>query len=130
MLQVNKPRLVTVADQGVAAPEFISPTDPFHFIEGFLRRQLTLILFALLLVLRLGFVYLFTTPALYSSHAVLVIDTHKNQLFQQQAPLGDLPIDSATVDTQIEILRSDNIALAVTKDLHLNEDTAFVRPPA
>ena len=130
MLQGNKPRLVTVSDDAVMAPEFVSPAELYAAIEGFLRRQFPIVLFVALLVLGLGAVYLFTTPARYTGHAVLVIDTHKTQVFQQQSPLGDLPIDSATVDTQIEILKSDNIAQAVVKDLHLNEDAEFIHPPS
>ena len=129
MLQVNKPRMVTVSDEGVAAPEFVSPSELYNAIVAFVRRQLPVILFVTLLVFGLGAVYLFTTPARYLGHAVIVIDTHKNQIFQQQSPLGDAPIDSPAVDTQIEILKSRNIALSVVKDLHLSEDPAFVRPP-
>jgi succinoglycan biosynthesis transport protein ExoP len=61
---------------------------------------------------------------------VIVIDTHKTQVLQQQSPFVDLPIDSPTVDTQLEILRSENIAAAVIKDLHLTEDPEFAHPYA
>ena len=77
MLQVNKPRLVTVSDDAVMAPEFVSPAELYAAIEGFLRRQFPIVLFVALLMLGLGAVYLFTTPARYTGHAVLVIDTHK-----------------------------------------------------
>ena len=46
------------------------------------------------------------------------------------SPLGDMPMDSASVDTQIQIIKSDNVALSVIKDLHLNEDPEFVSPKA
>ncbi len=36
--------------------------------------------------------------------------------------------NSATVDTQIEILKSENISTTVVKDLHLNEDPEFISP--
>ena len=38
--------------------------------------------------------------------------------------------NSGTVDTQLEILKSENIALSVIKDLHLTQDPEFVSPPA
>jgi succinoglycan biosynthesis transport protein ExoP len=40
--------------------------------------------------------------------------------------LGDIPIDSSSVDSQAEILRSDNVGLSVLKNLHLTEDPEFV----
>src|SRR5450631_3784107 len=66
-----------------------------------------------------------TTPPRYTGHAVMLIDMHKTQAFQQTPP-GE--IDSATVDTQLEIMKSENIALAVVKDLHLDADPEFTSP--
>ena len=55
-----------------------------------------------------------------------MIDAHKVQIFQQQSILGDIPIDTAQVESQIEVLKSENIASAVIKNLHLTEDPEFV----
>jgi succinoglycan biosynthesis transport protein ExoP len=128
MLQINK-RLV--AEQALPASELVSPAELYAAVIGFVRRQFSVIAVVLLLTLALATVYVFTSPPRFTGHAVLVIDTHKTQFFQQQSsPLGDLPIDSATVDTQLEILKSENIALSVIKDMHLNEDPEFVSPRA
>jgi polysaccharide biosynthesis transport protein len=127
MLQINnKPRLET--EQGNPGSEFISPAELYAWVVGFLRRQFRVIAFVALLALALGAVYVFTAPSMYTARAVMVIDTHKTQIFQQQSPLGDLPIDSATVDTQLEIFNSENLALAVVKDLHLDQDPEFTSP--
>jgi polysaccharide biosynthesis transport protein len=128
MLQINKSRLVP--EQTVSVSEFVSPAELYRTIIGFIRRQFSVILFVLLFTLALGATYLFTAPPRYTAHAVLVIDSHKTQFFQEQSPLGDLPVDSTTVDTQIEIIKSENIALSVIKDLHLNEDPEFISPSA
>ena len=125
MLQISKPPLAP--DQRLAS-EFVSPAEIYAAIVGFLHRQFPVILIVLLLSLALGGLYLITATPRFTGHAVLLIDTHKTQVFQVQAPLGDLPIDSATVDTQIEILKSENIATTVVKDLHLNEDPEFISP--
>ena len=37
-------------------------------------------------------------------------------------------IDASSVESQVEILKSENIALAVIKRLHLTDDPEFVRP--
>jgi len=126
MLQVNKSRFA--ADQTAPAPEFVSPAELYSAVVGFLRRQFSVLIFALLFALAVGGLYLFTAAPRYIGHAVLVIDTHKTQIFQPQSPLGDLPIDSSTVDTQIEILKSENIATSVIKELHLNDDPEFIAP--
>jgi succinoglycan biosynthesis transport protein ExoP len=80
--------------------------------------------------LALGAVFLFTEPPQYTATALLIIDSHKAQLFQQQSsPMGvDMPIDSAEVDSQVEVLKAENIALSVIKDLHLTDDPEFVGP--
>src|SRR5262249_16903090 len=127
MLQVNKPQLVPVSDRGGGGPEFdfISPRQIFTAVEGFVRRQYPVVVFALLLPLGWGALYHITTPPKHTEPAVLVIDTHKSQIIPQQSPLNDLPLDSTAVDTQLEILRSQSIALSVVKDLHLNDIPEF-----
>ena len=55
-----------------------------------------------------------------------MIDTRKVQIFQQQSILGDIPIDTAQVESQVEVLKSENIASAVIKNLHLTEDPEFI----
>jgi polysaccharide biosynthesis transport protein len=125
MLQISKTPL---APDHRLASEFVSPAEIYAAIVGFLHRQFPVILIVLLASLALGGLYLITATPRFTGNAVLLIDTHKTQVFQVQAPLGDLPIDSATVDTQIEILKSENIATTVVKDLHLNEDPEFISP--
>jgi polysaccharide biosynthesis transport protein len=110
--------------QGLSAAEFYTAA------VGFFRRQFYTVTFALLLSLTLGAIYIFTTPPLYTGHAILIVDTPRMQLFQSQSPLVGPSIDSATVDTQIAILKSDDIALSVIKDLHLYEDPEFISPSA
>ncbi len=56
---------------------------------------------------------------------MLLIDSSKLRMLQQDAPLGDIPIDTAQVETQVEILKSENIGLSVIKDLKLTDDPEF-----
>lgn len=73
-----------------------------------------------------GAIYLYITPPKFLAQASLLIDTRKAQLFQQQSVVGDATVDSVTVDSQIEVLKSEAIAGAVVKDLHLTSDPEFV----
>jgi len=125
MLQINKPRIVP--DQIAGASDYIPPAELYTAVSGFLYRQHATIIASIIGLLALGAIYIFTTPPRYTGHAVLIIDTHQPQFFQQQQFI-QAPIDTETVDTQIQILNSENIALSVIKDLHLTEDPEFVSP--
>jgi capsular exopolysaccharide synthesis family protein len=94
---------------------------------GLVRRRFPIFVFITACCFALGLVYLFTTPPSYTSHAMLLIDSSKLRLLQeQQTPLADVPIDTAQVETQVEILKSENIALSVIKEMKLTEDPEFV----
>jgi polysaccharide biosynthesis transport protein len=96
---------------------------------GFLRRQFSPLVLMLLVSLALGVAYIWVTEPRYTSRATLIIDAPKIQLFQsQQPPAGDSAMSTATVDTQIEVLKSDDIALSVIKELRLDEDPEFISP--
>jgi succinoglycan biosynthesis transport protein ExoP len=91
-------------------------------------RQYPVMIFTLLLCICLACVYVFTATKRYTGTAVLVIDSRKMQGLQTQAPTsgGDNPIDSAMVDSQVEILKSEAIAAAVVKDLKLVDSPEFM----
>src|SRR3979490_2182177 len=102
-------RAINSQSISVGEPEPPSPTlrERIDFAISFLRRQYLVILACLLLSLSIGAVYLFITPPSFTASATMMIDTRKSQ-FLQQSVLGDIPIDSAWIDTQIGILRSEN----------------------
>jgi succinoglycan biosynthesis transport protein ExoP len=98
-------------------------------LSGFVRRQYPIFVFITSCCLALGLVYLFTTPATFTSHAMLLIDSSKLHILQQQdTPMSDVPIDTEQVETQVEILKSENIGLSVVKDLKLAQDPEFIGP--
>jgi succinoglycan biosynthesis transport protein ExoP len=125
MLQIDKAQ--AAIESAAPASDIASPEELYRACIAFVRRQFPTIIFVMLLTLGLAAVYLFTTPPRYTGEAVLIIDTHQSHLFQQQNTLSvDMPVDTAMVDSQVEILKSENIALSVIKDLHLTDDTEFV----
>ncbi len=111
---------------GSAAPESMLGADTLQDFIGFARRQFPIIAFVALLSIALGVIYCITARPGFTAQAELLIDARKLQIFQQQSILGDIPIDTAQVESQVEVLKSENIALAVIKNLHLTEDTEFV----
>jgi succinoglycan biosynthesis transport protein ExoP len=108
------------------APEMLSGAEAVQLLVSFIRRQFAVIAFVTLLTTALGVIYLYTTRPSFTAQAQLMIDTRKVQIFQQQSILGDIPIDTAQVESEVEVLKSENIASAVIKNLHLTEDPEFV----
>ena len=124
MLQINKTQ--SEVSREPLAPEMLSSAENLHLLVGFIRRQFFVILFVTILTTALGAVYLITARPSFSAQAQLMIDTRKVQIFQQQSILGDIPVDTAQVESQVEVLKSENIASVVIKNLHLTEDPEFV----
>src|SRR5262245_781353 len=125
MLQVDNLRRI---EQQTPRDEFLTPAEFYVAVVGFLRRQFCVIRSALLVSLALGAVYIFASPAIYTGRATLIVDASKTQLFQSQQSRGSLPVNSAIVDTQIQILTSDDLALSVIKSLNLENDPEFTSP--
>jgi len=122
MLQINKLR--SEINHEFTEPGGSASRALTAYVDVIRRQFLTITAITGICVI-LAVLYLFTAAPLFSSTASMVIDTRKVQLFQQQSVLGDIAIDSATVETQVEILKSENISLAVIRDLHLIDDPEF-----
>lgn len=126
MLQPEYPQSVrsfeSPRETTTAAPETLQS------VIEFVRRQYQVIGLAAMIAIALGIIYLLTAPPSYTATATMIIDTKNARLFQQQSTFSDLPIDTGTVDSQVEIIKSETVALAVIKQLHLTEDPEFVNP--
>jgi polysaccharide biosynthesis transport protein len=124
MLQTRIPNPREVEPFG---SEFLSLQQTVSSTFALFGRQYPLMIFTLLLCVSLAGVYLLTLPKRYTSTAEMIIDSRRMQgLQQQQSSSGsEAPIDSGMVDSQVEILKSETIALAVIKDLRLTEDAEF-----
>jgi polysaccharide biosynthesis transport protein len=94
-------------------------------IRAFLKREFALIAMTTGVCVALALLYLLLTAPSFTAVTTLVIDTRKVQLFQQQSLFNETPVDAGAVETQVEILKSENIALKVIKDLHLEDDPEF-----
>lgn len=109
----------------IVGPDQAAANELYSSFLVFIRRQWPAVLFVAALCVVLGVVYVINAPTNYTAQATLIIDTHKVNILPQQSVIGDLPVDSATVESQVEILRSENIALRVIKDLRLADDPEF-----
>ena len=119
-------------DQSAVQPnlETASPHETLQRYIAFVRQQFLVIALVTLLGVVLGVVYLVTTPPSYTAKAKLIIDSRKVNLLpvQQQAIWGDFPLDTAAVDSEVEVLKSENVAVSVIENLHLMQNPEFIAP--
>ena len=105
-----------------------SLSETFQFALEFIRRQYPVIAVATAIAVAMGIIYLATARPSYTAAATMLIDTKNSRLFQQQSAVSDLPVDTSAVESQVEIIKSESIALAVIKKLNLTDDPEFVGP--
>ena len=123
MLEINQ-NLRTLDETAANEP---SAAELFTYALGVVRRQMLVVLLFAMLGAGLGAItFLRATPP-YTASATLLVDTHKIEVLQQSAVSEGLPIGSiGAMDSQIELLKSDELALSVIKKLKLSEDPRFV----
>lgn len=109
---------------GTDAPIFVAA---IGYLTSLVRRQLPIFIVMVTCAVTIGLVFVATTPASYTAEATMVLETRKVPLSEQQTIIGDA-IDNATVETQVDVLTSDNVARAVVKGLDLTDDPEFVGP--
>src|SRR6476659_6563419 len=128
MLQLNEP-LVGVGDAKSRRFETNSPTEMLKSFTDFLRPQFPIILSFILLCIAIGVAYLLTAPQMFTAHTSMIIDTHKVQLFRnlEQSSNNNI-VDTGMVDSEVELLKSENVSLAVIKRFNLANDPEFIGP--
>ena len=105
-----------------------STKEAIEQLIGIVRRQYPIMVFIAACAIALSLVYLFTTPKQYTAHAMFLIDTTRMRALLRQPKYyeDEQPFDDAQVETEIEVLKSEQIGLSVVKDLKLTEDPEFV----
>ena len=97
-------------------------------IVTIVRQQWPMMAGITLAVILLAAIYVATARPYFTAAVNVMIDTRKNQLLQNQQIIGDQQFDSGMVESQVEIMRSESVALSVVRDLKLTDDPEFVRP--
>jgi capsular exopolysaccharide synthesis family protein len=125
MLQLDK-SFVSVGGVKAIPLDRASPREMIKSFIDLLRRQLPIISFSVLLSTGIGVAYLLTTPPMFTAQTSMIIDTHKIQIFQKPEQTSNSNVvDSGMVDSEIEMLRSENVILAVIKRFDLANDPEF-----
>ncbi len=96
-----------------------------HRLIALFRRRLPLFLAVALLVLVAAIVVTVRATPLFTATSSLTIDTRSQNVVDAEAVLSGLSPDTGVVDTEIEILKSRQLAERVVDALNLDEDPEF-----
>jgi uncharacterized protein involved in exopolysaccharide biosynthesis/Mrp family chromosome partitioning ATPase len=91
-------------------------------------RRLALILTTATVVVAATIIALLLWPATYSASTLVMLDQRVNNIAQNSSVLSSLPTDPVSVQNQIQILTSRDLAARVIADLKLYEDPEFAKP--
>jgi polysaccharide biosynthesis transport protein len=116
-------------EAGHAGPASLSGKDYVSLgdIYAFLIRHFWKISMSTVAAMAIGAVNVLTAEPLFSARARLVIDPGAAQSFREQSGVFDASLDNAKVDSQIEFLRSERIAISVIQSLSLTDHAEFAR---
>jgi succinoglycan biosynthesis transport protein ExoP len=114
------------------SPHLLSPVDILFRSIAIARRHLKLCIGVPAVFLALAIVYLIVVPPEFTATTVMAIDPRKSatETPGSSSQTQDVPVDNLTVESQTEMLQSENISLKVIKDLKLLDDPEFNEPSA
>ncbi|QRM33397.1 Wzz/FepE/Etk N-terminal domain-containing protein [Microvirga sp. VF16] len=98
-----------------------------RFILAAVRRQLKIILLFAFLGALAGILFVTTSVPLFTATTSIMIDRRQVRAVQDVSAVTEIgSVDSSTVvDSQVEVLKSEKIALAVVDGLNLTDDQVF-----
>lgn len=95
-------------------------------VRDFLKRQWRLIALVTGLGIVVGATYIALSPAKYTAETDMIIDTKRVTWTQAEMQAENHPIEDASVESEIETTKSEKVALAVIRRLHLDDDPEFI----
>ena len=120
--------ITTYVPPGYAQPVYAPPppsgfelADLIRLIEARRRLILRVLLGTVLCALAAAMIL----PTVYSSSSEVMLDPRRNNITELTAVLSQLPADPASVQNQLQILQSRDLASTVIERLHLDQDPEF-----
>jgi succinoglycan biosynthesis transport protein ExoP len=98
----------------------------FEYMLAVLRRQWRVVFLAVVVSVAFAILYLVTAVPKYTSSASLLIDTGNQQIADQLSTITGVSQDETWVLSQVELLKSDRIARAVSERLDLKDNPTFM----
>lgn len=95
-------------------------------ILDILRRQWPLISTIVCCTLFLVVIYLLAAPPIFTATSRILMDTRQTQILDKDSNVPNTLIDTGFVDSQVEILTSDDLILSVVRKMDLARDPEFI----
>jgi len=121
LLQRHDPLTMADYDKSGLTAEFIDIDAALAII----RRQWRIVLAAIAVAGAIGLAFAATAVPVYSATATLLIDRNNSQIVEQLSTIGGVIEDEASILSQVEVLQSETIGLAVVDSLKLTENQEF-----
>jgi polysaccharide biosynthesis transport protein len=125
-----QPRNVIEQGQGFRTPlneAFLT----FERLLDIIRRQWPLISYAVIGSVALVVLYVLVTSPMYTAVTSILMDTRQAQILNKTSDVAtNTLIDPGFVESQVEIITSENLIRNVVTKLNLTKDPEFVGPPS
>lgn len=105
--------------------EFGGAVLSFDRVADVLRRQWPIIATCVGASLALVIIYLVMAQPMYTANTRIMMDTRQTQVLDKDSGTNTALIDTGFVDSQVEVINSDDLLLSVVRRLHLTEDPEF-----
>lgn len=105
--------------------EFGGAVLSFERVADVLRRQWPIIAACTGASLALVIVYLVLAQPMYTANARIMMDTRQAQVLDKDSNANSALIDTGYVDSQVEVINSDDLILSVVRRLKLTDDPEF-----
>jgi len=102
----------------------------FDKLFGMARRQFWVVVSAAAIGLVLGVIYVLTAVPLYTARTHVMIDNRSLQALEDMATMTAIGGDQAAIDSEVEVIRSEQIGMRVIERLGLVDDPRFMNPPS
>ena len=125
MLDQLQHRLIP-SDRANTVSEGVANTIDLDAVLAAARRQWKVVVIAILAALLLAIGYIVAATPIYTSAVDILIDSRQFGAIESSRDQADLTFNQAAIDSQVEVIRSEKIALSVMRKLKLTEDPEFV----
>jgi polysaccharide biosynthesis transport protein len=118
---------VTLEDTSLHTPGQTDSAAQFdlRWLLGLLSRQAKLIAATVLVVTAVVALVVFQLTPRYSASALIAVDARQQNVLDPGGPMSSQPNDLARVDSEVEIVQSPSVLLAVVREMRLFEDSEF-----
>src|SRR3984893_14750865 len=111
MLHVGTDR--RLINRGTAPAGVLSTAEFVAAWNAFVRRRMSVLLFFPLLSVAIALLYLATATPKFTAEAVLLVEPKRNDGSTLQSSPGDIGSAASIMDSQVEILKSEKVALSI-----------------